>query len=236
MLQGRRDFPFDLGEVRAAWPRLRGPKRLYIGDLGHPPAANPPDEQPHFLTEVRQWFDRWLKGLPNGIDTRPPVELAPDPWTGRTFAYRTLPATRSLRFTFPGRTTIGSRGQVVRSVALPPRALETFGAPTVRVRASSATGWPRLVATLVALPRRGRPLIVSEGGVQPASIGARARTITLRLIDQATPIPRGSRLRLTLATSSADLLYLAFPLPDGLKLAVGRVRLTLPVLERPVST
>jgi hypothetical protein len=235
MLQGRRDFPFDLGQVRAAWRRLTVPKRLYIGDLGHPPAPNPPAEQPYFLTEARQWFDRWLRGLPNGIDTRPPIEVARDPWTGKTTSYRSWPATQSLRFAFGGRTTIGPRGAVVRSVRLPGRALEAFGAPTVRVTAASRTGWPRLVAVVRAVAPGGREITVSEGGTQTSSLGTRTRTITLRLIDQATSIPRGSRLRLTLATSSPDLLYLAFPLSETLKLTVNRVRLTLPVLERPVS-
>ena len=39
LLQGRRDFAFDISQATAAYQRLRGPKRLYIGDLGHAPAA-----------------------------------------------------------------------------------------------------------------------------------------------------------------------------------------------------
>jgi predicted acyl esterase len=234
MLQGRRDFAFGLEQVRSAWRRLRVAKRLYFGDLGHPPAANPVAEQPHFLEEVRQWFDRWLKGLPNGIDTRPPVEVAPDPWTGRTFSHRSFPPTRSLRLAFPGRKTIGAGGTVVRTVRLPARRLETFGAPILRVRASSSTGWPRLVAVLSALTPRGR-VVVAEGGAQTPRVGATARQVALRLTDQATPIRPRSRIRVTLATSSADLLYLPFPLSQGVKVTIGSVRLTLPVLRHPVS-
>jgi len=234
MLQGRRDYAFDLAQVRAAWRSLPATKRLYIGDLGHPPAANPPAEQPHFLAEVREWFDRWLRGLPNGIDTRPPIEIAPDSWTGRTSSYRSFPATRSLHLAFRGRKTIGPNARVVRTLRLPGRRLETFGAPVLRVTASSPTGWPRLVAVLSAVSPRGE-ITVAEGGTQTRGVGARPRQVTMRLTDQATLIRRGSKLRLTLATSSTDLLYLPFPLPQAVKATIGRVRLTLPVLRRPIS-
>jgi alpha-beta hydrolase superfamily lysophospholipase len=232
VIQGRRDFAFDLGQARRAWRGLRVPKRLYLGDLGHPPAANPPAELPHLYGLVRDWFDRWLKGIPNGIDTGRRVELAPDPWTGRTVRYAGLPATRGLRLAFPGRRTIAAGGSLVRTARLPRERLETFGAPVLRVSASSPTGWPRLVASLTAI-RGGRSVVVADGGVE-TPIG-RGRSVVIRLTDQATPIPRGSTLRLTLGTSTADGLYLNFPLPTGLKITIGRVRLTLPVLRRPIS-
>jgi len=59
--------------------------------------------------------------------------------------------------------------------------------------------------------------------------------LALRLTDQSTPITRGSRLRLTLGTASADLLYLQYPLQQGVKVTIGRVRLTMPVLRHPIS-
>ena len=104
LMQGRRDFAFDVDQALAAYSRLKAPKRLYLGDFGHAPSPNPAGEARHVLPEARQWFDRYLKGLPNGIDTEPPVEVAPDPWTGRTFSYRALPARKTLRLAFPGRT------------------------------------------------------------------------------------------------------------------------------------
>ena len=42
LMQGRRDFAFDIDQALAAYVRLRGPKRLYLGDLGHAPSTNPP--------------------------------------------------------------------------------------------------------------------------------------------------------------------------------------------------
>ena len=80
ILQGRRDFAFDADQAIAAFRLLKGPKRLYLGDFGHAPATNPPDEFDYAAVEVRAWFDRFLKGIPNGIDKRPPIEIAPDPW------------------------------------------------------------------------------------------------------------------------------------------------------------
>ncbi len=46
MLQGRHDFLFDMDQATAAWKLLAGPKRLFLGDLGHPPAKNPTAEEP----------------------------------------------------------------------------------------------------------------------------------------------------------------------------------------------
>ena len=182
LIQGRRDFAFDVAQARTAFTRLRSnPARLYIGDLGHAPAANPPAELPHVLTEARLWFDRFLKGLPNGIDTRPPVELAADPWTGRTSEYRSLPATRTLAFASRRRGALVPGGKVVRTFGLPRRPLETFGAPMVRATVSTPTQWPRLVAVLLArAPRRAgdsrergrRPNVVAGTQAQHADAEA----------------------------------------------------------------
>jgi len=232
VIQGRRDAEFDLGQAREAWGRLRVPKRLYIGDVGHPPATNPPAELPRVYALVRDWFDRWLKGIPNGVDTGRRVELAPDPWTGRTFRYAGFPPTRELKLAFAGRRAIGPGGSVVRTLRLPRRRLETFGAPLVRVPVSSTSGWPRLVASLSATTG-SRSVVVADGGLQTAIRGR--RSVTLHLTDEATPIPPGSTLHLRLGTSTPDGLYLNFPLPQGLKITIGRVRLTLPVLRRPIS-
>jgi fermentation-respiration switch protein FrsA (DUF1100 family) len=234
VIQGRRDFEFDLGQAEAALRGLHGRVHLYLGDVGHPPAPNPPAELPHVYGLVGRWLDRWLRGIQNGVDRGPPVELAPDPWTGRTFRYKSLPPTRSFQLSFPGRKTVDAAGELVRTVRLPDRRLETFGAPVLRVTASSATGWPRLVAQLTALTPQGK-IVVADGGLATPTIGPRTRQLTLRLTNQSTLIRPRSRLRLTLGSSSSDLLYLHFPLPQDVKVTISRVRLTLPVLRRPVS-
>jgi predicted acyl esterase len=119
-----------------------------------------------------------------------------------------------------------------------PRLLETFGAPTVRARINSTTGWSHLVAVLVARTPGGQEIVVSEGGT-PTRLGARPTTVTIRLIAQATRIPAGSRLELTLAgTSTAqhpgNLLYLV-PVPQRARLTIRSVTLAVPALRTPIS-
>ena len=238
LLQGRRDFAFDLGQALDPYARLKVPRRLYIADFGHAPSPQPAGELEHVLPEAREWLDRFLKGLPNGIDKRPPVEIAPDPWTGKTFSYRALPARRTLSLRLRGRATIGYRGKVVRTGARLRRRLETFGAPVLRLSLASSTGWPHVVAVLSALTPQGKEIVVSAGGTR-TRLGRRSRLLTIRMISQATAVPRGSRLRLTIAAASTsqspgNLLYLS-SVPRSAQLAVGSAKLAVPVLVKPIS-
>src|SRR5215510_4782670 len=174
LMQSRRDFAFNTDQALTAYSRLKAPKRLYLGDFGHPPAPNPPGEAAHVLPEARQWFDRYLKGLPNGIDRKPPIEAARDPWNGRTFSYRTLPSRKALRLAFSGRNEIGSTGKVARTLPRRKARLETFGAPVLRVALASPNGWPHVVAVLSALTPDGREIVVSSGGAR-VRLGSRPK-------------------------------------------------------------
>lgn len=239
-IQGRRDFAFDISQAVAGYRAVAGPKRLYIGDLGHAPAANPDAEKPYYLGEAREWFDRWLKAEVNGIATRPPVEVAPDPWTGKTYSYAGLPKTKSMKFKLKGKTTIGTDGKVVRTLRLQQRALETFGSAVLQVRLSSTTGWPHLVGVLSALRRDGKEIVVSEGGTQTSRLTAQSTSVTIRFTDDATLIPSGSRLRLTLASASTaqnvqNALYLDIGMPPSARLTIGSATLRLPVLAKAIS-
>jgi hypothetical protein len=67
-----------------------------------------------------------------------------------------------------------------------------------------------------------------------------AHRLTIRLVDDATLIPRRAKLTLTLASNSlaqdpGNLLYLDLPMPAKAKVSLGPAQLTLPVLRRPVS-
>src|SRR5205814_7036252 len=64
LLQGRHDFLFDMDQAIAAWKLLAGPKRLYLGDLGHPPAKNPTSEEPVFVGTAVFWLDHSLADGP----------------------------------------------------------------------------------------------------------------------------------------------------------------------------
>lgn len=238
MLQGRRDFAFDVDQALAPYARIKAPKRIYFADFGHAPSPRPAGELEHVLPEVRLWFDRFLKGLPNGIDKQRPVELAPDPWTGRTFSYRALPARRTLKLSFPGSATIASSGKVARTRKRMRARLETFGAPVVRLSLASSTGWPHVVVVLSALTPQGKEIVVSAGGAR-VRLGRRPKRLAVKLISQVTNVPPGSRLRLTVAGSSTaqsqgNLLYLS-SVPRGARLDVGPATMTLPHLARPIS-
>jgi predicted acyl esterase len=79
LVQGRRDFLFPPEQTIALYDRLTGPKRLYVGLLGHAPATNPANEGPYVTGEILAWFDHWLRHIDNGMETRAPVEYASDP-------------------------------------------------------------------------------------------------------------------------------------------------------------
>lgn len=237
LLQGRRDFLFDVEQAVAAFRELGGPKRLYVGDFGHAPSSfESPDLVPT-ETEVRQWFDRFLKGMPNGIDLRPPVEVAKDPYTG-TAQFPGLPPTAPLTLRSRPAAALAGGGKVVRTLALPRRRLETFGSPVVRASVTSDARFRHLVAVLSVLAPGGGETILSEGGV-PLRASRRPRPVTIRLLSQAVAVPAGSRLRVTLAATStaqasANLLYL-LGVPDGARARVRDVRVTLPLLRTPIS-
>ena len=236
MLQGRRDFAFDADQAIAAYRVLNGPKRLYLGDFGHAPATNPDAEFDYAALEVRAWFDRFLKGIPNGIDKRPPIEVAPDPW-GTPVSFKALPKPLTLSFTFNGRSTLSAKGKVARTTAAI-RHLETFGAPVVRV-AWRNSGYTHLVAVLSAVTRDSREIVIADGGASTINRGMQPQTLAIRLQNEITSIPAGSRLRVTLGATSTvqdikNLVYL-IPVPEGAAGRVSRITLTLPTLRRPVS-
>jgi predicted acyl esterase len=242
VFQGRRDFAFGLEQGIEAYDGLAGPKRLYIGDFGHAPSTFPGPDSAVVFAEAADWFGRFLKNDLNGIDTRKPVELAPDPFReAQNVYYDRLP----LRTTVKTKTvnvnkTFGSRGKVVTTLALPKQKLETFGAPVVTVTGFTKTGASRLVAVVEALAPNGTATIVSEGGTaltKPA--GTKPWALSFTLISDTALIQRGSKLRVTLSWTStaqhpANLLYLT-GVPDGTSLTVKTLRVTLPVLKNPVS-
>lgn len=224
LFQGRQDYAFDIDQARQAFARLKGPKKLYVGDFGHSPSTFPAADISYVLSEGVAWFDRYLKGT--GAGAAGSIQLATDPWAQA----RPLPATRTLKLTLRGTASMAARGKVVRAVRLPRGAFETFGAPVVRARVSGT------FTHLVAMLENGTTL-VSEGGMtlRPSS---KPRWVTFRLIADAVRL-RARTLKLTLAAtstaqSSANLLY-PVGVPAGQRLRVGTVAVTLPVLAKPVS-
>lgn len=226
ILQGRHDFLFDLDQALAAYRLLTGPKRLYVGDLGHAPAANPAAEVPVHLGEAVAWFDRWLELAVPATAPRA-VELAHDPWDGRTSGYPDPPATRTASVALPGTTTLLPGRSVSRAARLTGGPQETFGGGSVTVRYSGARSWPRLVAQVSVA---GSPTPVTLGA---ARIAKASGVATIKLLDEAVKLPRGKKLVVTLAaTSGADGLY-PQQAPAGATITLGRATLKLSLLRIP---
>ena len=94
MIQGRRDFLFDIDQALAAYKALKGPKRLYVGNLGHAPGISPasaPDAAIYWGEAVK-WFDRFLKQARRTAIDKNVIELGHDPFDGKTTTYTTLAA------------------------------------------------------------------------------------------------------------------------------------------------
>ncbi|HEY3550666.1 MAG TPA: CocE/NonD family hydrolase, partial [Gaiellaceae bacterium] len=198
LIQGRHDFLFDMDQAIAAWKLLAGPKRLYLGDLGHAPAKNPAAEQAGYVAEAAAWFGHYLAGgpaIPGG------VELAHDPWNGTTTTYKKLPATRTASVNLPGSTKLSGSKLATRSARLTGGPHETFGDGFVRVRYSGATNWTHLVATVSV---KGAKVPVTEGA---AVVKASSGVLKIPLMDEAVVLPRGKKLVLELGAVSADDVY-----------------------------
>jgi predicted acyl esterase len=236
MFQGRRDFAFDLAQAKAGYRLLKGPKRLYMGAFGHAPSTFPGPDIGQVISLGRKWFSRYLLNVPMTVA---PYSLAPSPWRGKAQGYSKLPPSRVLRVTMPGTDRLAGAGRALRLTGPLTGKVETFGAPVVRVDATLSGGWSRIVAVLTAQRPRGGELVISEGGVNTTGLSGKRR-LTIRLLDTATLIPRGSRLRLYLASNStaqnaANLLYLSLPMPSRARVRLGPARLSLPILRKPVS-
>ena len=84
----------------------------------------------------------------------------------------------------------------------------------------------------------GKEIVVAGGGV-PTRAGSTG-VIGSRSANQATFLPKGSRLTLTIGSSSlaqspANLLYLDLPFPPTARLTVTGGSMRIPALATPVS-
>ena len=236
-MQGRRDFAFDISQALAGWRRVAGPKELYVGDFGHSPSTFPGPDLNELLAVDQAWFTRWLVQQP--AKPAPAVLVAPDPWRGKARVYKSLPSVRYYKHVFTGSNTLTGLGKTVRTSAKLRGPLETFGVGTVRFTAKVAGGWSRIVAVVTARTPKHKTIVVTEGGANTTSFQGKHQ-FSIVLLNTATLIPKGSKLTLTVASSStaqdpANLLYLDLPMPSTAKVTIGPVLLTLPVLRTPIS-
>ncbi len=223
LFQGRKDYAFDIDQASRAFAKLTGPKKLYVGQFGHPPSTFPGPDVEYVLSQGGLWFDRWLKAMPNGIDKAPKVTLAAAAGSKKVSSAG-LPATKVV--------PVGFRGTTFGRTTTPFKVkLESFGQSVLRVQVPKVAGYPRLVATLTALEPGGKQVTVTHGAVVP-----KQGLNTIRLADYAVAIPKGSRLRLNLGPDSAshgDLAYFGFGDIGTIKL--GAAVLNFSVLRTPLS-
>jgi fermentation-respiration switch protein FrsA (DUF1100 family) len=237
MAQGRRDFLFGIDQATLAFKRLRGPKALYLGLHGHAPSTFPAADTGYLLSQVRAFFDCHL-GASQCLRAATAFALAPEGFTGGQLPWTTSqPGTTPSTIAFPGVTTFARTGKAVRRSPRLHTAVEIYGSPTVTATIAASGGWSRLVAVLTARTPPGKEIVVSVGGA-PTKNGV--QKVTVKLASQATFVPRGSRLTLTLGSSSlaqstSNLLYLDLPMPPSARVRVGNAVLTLPGLRNPVS-
>ena len=235
MAQGRRDFLFGIDQGSLAFTRLRGPKTLYVGLHGHAPSTFPAADTPFLMNQAHSLVrllrrERGLRHPPYGRR-----RVREGRRTGRHA--RDAAAVSPSFVAFPGVSTFARGGKASRTSPRLRTSIEIFGAPTVQVSVAASGGWSRLVAVLTARKPNGQEIVVSAGGV-PTKPGA--QKVTIRLVSQATLVPRGSRLTLTLASSStaqsgSNLLYLDLPMPPTARARVGTAVLKLPGLRTPVT-
>jgi fermentation-respiration switch protein FrsA (DUF1100 family) len=217
MFQGRVDWAFDVTQALNGYSRVRGPKKLYVGQFGHPPSSFPGPDVAYVMAQGVAWLDHYLKGAPNGIDKAKPVTIAAA--TGpRKVSYAGLPGTRVL--------TTGFRGTSLRRSGAPLRQpVETFGGSLLEVQVRKALHYPRLVATVLA---GSRPIL--HGAIVP-----RPGLQRIRLANYVQYVPRGTRLSVVFGTASVapDIAYLGFG--DQGSISLGAAKLQLRVLTQPVT-
>jgi predicted acyl esterase len=235
MAQGRRDFAFGIDQGSRAWARLQGPKMLYVGQHGHAPSTFPAADTTYLMTLTQRWFACHL--LRQGCGAGKVVAISSEIPGGRVVTRGSPPPVSPTLVSFPGVTTFARSGKAQRTSARLRTAIEIYGTPTVRTSIAASGGWSRLVAVLTARTPAGKEILVSAGGV-PTKPGA--QSVTIQLLNQATYIPRGSRLTLTLASSSTaqaptNLLYLDLPMAPTARARVGTAVLKLPGLRTPVT-
>ena len=238
LMHGRRDFAFGLDQAKRAFTALRGPKQLWIGLHGHPPSPGVAADTPAMLAEGARWYDRFLRGDTARALPRP-VAIAPERWRGEPRRYAGLPKVvmRSSALTARG-GAIAQSGRYRLPIPVLRTPLEVFGSPVVEVTAVASGGWSRIVAVLSARTPSGTEIVVGGGGV-PTRVGR--QTYRIGLSDQATFVPRGSRLTVTIGSSSlaqnpGNLLYLDLPFASSaarLRVTGGMVR--IPGLASPIS-
>jgi X-Pro dipeptidyl-peptidase-like protein len=246
--------------TRARYPQV--PISMLFGDLGHQRAANKPAERSQLIDSIHAWFDHYLRGAgdapPNRVtayaETCPKTTPSLGPYRGRTFARLArgevrLATRRSQAVSWPGGNPLVGRaidpaaggGDSCAAVPRSPepgtaayvvrprgRAFTLIGAPTIVARLrvhGAAPGVSQLAAWLWDVAPDGTRTLVARGTYRPAN----GRNIW-QLHPGAWRFRKGHAARLELV--GGDPPY-ARPSNGVFRIDVRRLRLTLPVRQRP---
>jgi esterase/lipase len=217
MLQGRVDYAFDVTQAENGFLHVAGPKHLYIGQFGHAPSSFPGPDLSYALTEGLEWYDHYLKGAPNGIDTAPPVTIAAATGPKRA-SFAGLPRTKLVGVGFRG-TTLTRLGPRFKAP------LETFGVSVLKVQVRKVSAYPQLVATVLAGKR-----VITHGAIVP-----KVGLATIRLANYVQYLPKGTRLSVRFGPDSGrgDSTY-ARAGSNG-TISLGPAFLSLQTLTTPIS-
>jgi len=217
MFQGRVDYAFDVAQAVNAFADAAGPRHLYIGQFGHAPSSFPGPDAAYVLAQSLAWLDRFVKGVPNGIDSTKPVTIAAATGAKRV-SFTGVPATKAVIVGLAGTAPLRTGPKL----ATP---LETFGTSTVDVQVRRLVRYPRLIATVYA---GARP--ITHGGIVP-KVGSNR----IRLANYVQYLPKGARLTVRFGPDSGpgDLAYLGFA--DQGSINLGGASLTLRALTSPVT-
>ncbi|HVL82062.1 MAG TPA: CocE/NonD family hydrolase [Actinomycetota bacterium] len=206
-------------EGTAWFQALAGPKRMVLGGWAH---ALPPAHIWNPLLD--RWFDRWLLGVPNGVEDEPAVyvsrgldEPEQDSWgdgpvlrvplSGSPVTYLDHAALTETEMVLG----VGPARYATLDVPVPP-GTRIQGRPVVHLRARSDSTSTHFTAILVAAGPAGRRLVARgflnarypQGpGTGQDLVPGEERTFRIELIDDDVTLDPTDRLRLVIASSSA---------------------------------
>jgi predicted acyl esterase len=224
LFQGRVDFAFDITQAQQAFEALAGPKKLYVGNFGHAPSTFPGVDVRYVLAQSVAWYDRYLKGTANGVDSAK-VVVAKQGSANARVSLPAAPKPTLTTYTLPGRSVVRGSSVLTRFTAPLKRAVETWGTGTVQVEVPRLASYPRLVVTVLAGNR-----VVSHGGLKP-----RAGRNVVKLANYCVYVPKGTRLQVTVGAASpiGQIAYLGFAGTGSA--TIGKVTLRLATLAKPIA-
>jgi putative CocE/NonD family hydrolase len=211
IVQGSNDGLFSANQAIDAYQALRSrhvPVRLYVGGIGHPPSESSLDspEAKHVEQEVLAWFDRYLKGIHNGVDKLPPIEWSRadyfhNKWDGTTRSAKRFPFGKATHFAI---CSTGASGGTLQSTPCP------SAQPAVAANNYAGAGWDEEPVTSSSAQDLKDGFAGTFGTAFPDT-----RTAPPTLVYDSAPLPNGLDMagipKLALQVASTAVLPSGLP-------------------------